>query len=194
MKSIIFKSAFLIGAVILFTGCATTEHMVAIQGQPELKPDQGTSMVVFMRPSSFGGAIMATVYDGKKYIGTIPANSKFTYQTEPGEHMFMVIGESADFMKADLAPGKTYYARVAARMGAWKARFSFVPYNNSEPESELQGWINGTALMKKNEKGDQWAKGNAQSINSKHDKYLPRWLEKDPASQAKQTLLKSSGR
>ena len=194
MKSIIFKSAFLIGAVILFTGCATTEHMVAVQEKTELKPDHGTSMVVFMRPSSFGGAILATVFDGKKYIGTIPANSKFTYQTEPGEHMFMVIGESADFMKADLAPGKTYYARVAARMGAWKARFSFIPYNNSEPESALQGWINDTTLMKKNEKGDQWAKGNAQSINSKHDKYLPQWLAKDPASQAKQTLLKSSGR
>lgn len=194
MKNIIFKLVILVGTTVLFTGCATTEHMTAVQGQTEVKPDPGRSMVVFMRPSSYGGAILATVYDDMDYIGTIPANTKFSYQTEPGEHMFMVIGESADFMKADLAPDKTYYARVAARMGVWKARFSFIPYNGSEPESELQEWINDTILNKVNEKGGQWASEHAASIKEKHDEYLPKWQQKDFASQAKQTLLRSSGR
>ncbi|MEN8133883.1 MAG: hypothetical protein ABFS45_27745 [Pseudomonadota bacterium] len=128
------------------------------------------------------------------YIGTIPANTKMAYQTEPGEHMFMVIGESADFMKANLAPDMTYYARVAARMGVWKARFSFIPYNGAESEADLQEWLNDTTLVKMNEQGEQWAKENAASIKEKHDDYLPKWLGKDPASQAEQTLLKSSGR
>lgn len=193
MKKILFKLFVFISLLIVFTGCATTEHMTAVEGKTELKPDAGKAMVVFMRPSSFGGAILATVYDGEEYIGTVPANSKFAYQTEPGEHMFMVIGESADFMKAELAANKTYYARVAARMGLWKARFSFIPYNKEEPASELEAWINDTKLMTPNEKGTSWAAENAVSIKEKHDEYLPQWQQKDPNAQAKQTLFAESG-
>lgn len=193
MKMMFTKLFLLASTIAIFTGCATTDHMTAVEGKPELKPAADKSMVIFMRPSSFGGAILATVYDGMDYIGTIPANSKFAYQTEPGEHMFMVIGESADFMKAELAPGKTYYSRVAARMGVWKARFSFIPYNKEEPASELESWINDTKLMEMNEKGKAWAAENAASIKEKHDAYLPEWQQKDPNAQAKQTLFKESG-
>lgn len=193
MKNILAKLVVLFAAMALISSCATTQHMTEIQGQVKLKPDPGKSLVVFIRPSSYGGAIMATLYDGIDYIGTIPANAKIAYQTEPGEHMFMVIGESADFMKADLAPDMTYYARVAARMGIWKARFSYIPYNDAESEATLQEWLNDTSLIKVNEKGEQWAKENAASIKEKHDEYLPKWLQKDAASQARQTLSRKSG-
>ncbi len=193
MNSYLVKLCLFVAAVFIFAGCATTEHMTALEGEAKLAPDPGKSMVVFMRPSSFGGAILSTVYDGMDYIGTVPANTRFSYQTDPGEHMFMVIGESADFMKADLAPDKTYYARVAARMGVWKARFSFIPYNG-ESEEELQEWINGTKPMEMNEKGKTWAEQNAPSIQEKHDKYLPEWEQKSEELRAKQTLLNSSGR
>jgi hypothetical protein len=193
MKSYLLKLSLLVTAAIIFTGCATTEHMTAAEGEVKLAPDPGKSMVVFMRPSSYGGAILSTVYDGMEYIGTVPANTRFSYQTEPGEHMFMVIGESADFMKADLAPDKTYYARVAARMGVWKARFSFIPYNGGD-EDELQEWINDTKPMQMNEKGKIWAEQNAASIKAKHDEDLPEWEQKREELRAKQTLLKNSGR
>lgn len=193
MKSHLLKLSLLFTAVFIFSGCATTEHMTAVEGEAKLSPDPGKSMVVFMRPSSYGGAILSTVYDGVEYIGTVPANTRFSYQTEPGEHMFMVIGESADFMKADLAPNKIYYARVAARMGVWKARFSFIPYNG-ESEEDLQAWIKDTKPMIMNEKGKVWAEQNASSIKAKHDKYLSAWEEKSEELRAKQTLLKSSGR
>ena len=193
MKLYLIKISLLITSIFIFAGCATTEHMTAVEGDTRLSPDPGKSMVVFMRPSSFGGAILSTVYDGMDYIGTVPANTKFAYQTEPGEHMFMVIGESADFMKADLAADKTYYARVAARMGVWKARFSFIPYNGGS-EEELQTWINSTKPMVMNEKGKIWAEQNAESIKEKHDKYLPEWEQKSEELRDRQTLLKSSGR
>ena len=193
MRSFLLKLSLIFTTVFIFSGCATTEHMTAVEGQAKLAPEPGKSMVVFMRPSSYGGAILSTVYDGMEYIGTVPANTRFSYQTEPGEHMFMVIGESADFMKADLAPNKTYYARVAARMGVWKARFSFIPYNG-ESEEDLQEWISDTTPMEMNEKGKIWAEQNAESIKAKHDKYLPDWEGKSEELRAKQTLLESSGR
>ncbi len=194
MQKYISRIIFISAILILFTGCATTEHMTTVQGEAMQKPDPGKALVIFMRPSSYGGAILATIYDDMDYIGTIPANSKIAYQAEPGEHMFMVIGESADFMKADLAPDMTYYARVAARMGIWKARFSFIPFNGDESEADLQEWISETTLMQMNEKGEQWAMDNAPSIKQKHDEYLTKWLNKDIASRNKQTLFKSSGR
>jgi len=104
----------------------------------------------------------------------------------------MVIGESADFMRATLKAGYTYYARVAARMGFWKARFSFIPYNGEESEETLQGWLNDTSLVTVNPEGVSWAAANRDSIASKHDEYLPQW--KNKAEQDKQTLKASSGR
>ncbi len=39
----------------------------------------------------------------------------------------MVVSEAADFAKADVEAGKTYYVLVTPRMGWWKARFSLRP-------------------------------------------------------------------
>lgn len=196
MKSVWLKPCLLACVVLIITGCATatTTHMSPVEGATEFRPEPGKSLVVFMRPSRFGYAILSTVYDGEDYIGTVPANTRFAWQTSPGEHMFMVIGESADFMKADLAPDKTYFARIVARMGVWKARFSLVPYNHAEPESDLQAWLNSSTPLITNENGKAWARDNAASIREKHDKYLPQWQKKPEANRIKQTLLKSSGR
>ena len=44
------------------------------------------------------------------FIGILSGKTKVAHLTEPGEKLFMVIGENADFMKATLEAGKTYYA------------------------------------------------------------------------------------
>lgn len=73
--------------------------------------------------------------------------TKVAYHTEPGEHMFMVIAESADFMQATLEAGKTYYAQIVPRPGVWKARFSFRPINDIAGETRLQQWIAETTMV-----------------------------------------------
>jgi hypothetical protein len=101
-------------------------------GARVVRSAEDTALVFFTRPSSYGGAIQATIYDGDTYIGTVSGGTHVAYQATPGTHLFMVVGESADFMSAELLPGKTYYAGVHARMGVWKARFSFVPFNGAD--------------------------------------------------------------
>ncbi len=192
MKTII-KLSFLVIFVGLFSACSTmSHHMTVIESDAELKPEQGKALVVFLRPSSYAGPVQATVYDGMIYIGTVSANTKTAYQATPGEHMFMVIGESADFMQADLEEGKTYYAQVAARMGIWKARFSFIPQNGQISDEEMNQWLKGTKLTKANEQGVAWAEENSVDIKNKHDEYLPEWQSKDDVG--KQILSKSSGK
>lgn len=98
------------------------------------KADEAT--MVFMRASMFGGAITAAVYDvtegEAKFIGLIDHGTKLSYPVKAGEHTFMVVSEAADFMKATVSPGKTYYALVTARPGAWRARFSFKPLRQAD--------------------------------------------------------------
>ncbi len=186
-----FVRALMLAGLVTLAGCASS-HMTAIKDSPEkLTPAPGKALVVFARTSAFGGAIQATLYDEEKYIGTISANTKIAYQADPGKHMFMVLGESADFMEADLQAGKTYYAGVVVRMGVWKARFSFHPNNKQISDKELQEWMSGTKLVEPNEKGYQWAEKNAQSIQNSRAKYLPAWRAKRESD--KQRLHRGSG-
>ena len=175
--------------MLWFTGCAITSDHMTVVHKP-LSPERNKASIVFIRASNLGAAVQATIYDGKEYIGTVSGMTKVAYHTEPGEHMFMVIAESADFMQATLEAGKTYYAQIVPRPGVWKARFSFRPINDVAGETRLQQWIAKTTMVEPNEKGYEWAKANAESITEKHDAYLPKWQEKD----RKQILEASSGR
>ena len=179
--------------LVLFSlgGCASALMNAVPDEQRVNKPASGKALVYFMRPSSFGGAIQASIFDGDEYIGTSSAKTHIAYQAKPGKHMFMIISENADFMEADLTAGKTYYAIVQARMGAWKARFSFRPQNGQTPKSKLTKWVSSTRQVVVNEQGEAWAKNNQPSIQSKKAKYLPKWRAK--ADSKKQRILAKSG-
>ena len=181
-------------AVLVMQAC-TSAHLKPVANPSQMmKPQSGKALVIFMRPSSFGGAIQSTVFDGETYISTVSANTRVAYQAEPGEHMFMVIGESADFMKATLNSNKTYYALVAPRVGFWKARFSLKPIRKDHDPAELTDWLESTTLMEPNAEGFAWAKENAADISNKRDEYLPQWKSKSAAAQNEQTLLPEDGR
>ncbi len=159
--------------------CSVSTHIVAVPDAEKTKqPAADKAMVVFMRPSSMGGAIQAVVYDDVKYISTISYGTQVAYETSPGKHLFMVVSEAADFMEAELQAGKTYYALVTPRMGFWRARFSLKAINNPASEPEFNAWFNETKRMRPNAEGEQWARDNQQSIIEKKAEYLPKWQQK----------------
>jgi hypothetical protein len=173
-------------AVALFLSACASSHMVVVEeGARVTRPESGKALVYFVRPTSFGGAIQATLYDGDDYLGTISAHTHLAYQAKPGKHLFMVIGENADFMQADLTEGKTYSAVVQPRMGVWKARFSFQPASGMDQ-------LGATKQVAVSEEGRIWAKENAASVQEKKAEYLPKWQNK--SDNAKQTLRAESGR
>ncbi len=177
---------------ILLAACASTHMTETATGQQVTGPAEGKALLYFLRPSMFGGAIQSTIYDGDQYIGTVSADTHIAYQAAPGPHMFMVIGENADFMQADLLPDKTYSAVVAPRMGMWKARFSLNPNNGQYSETQIQDWLKSTREVTVNDEGLRWARDNAASIQAKKAKYLPEWQSKPEAE--KQILRAESGR
>lgn len=160
-------------------------------------PDKGKSMVVFLRPSTMGFGVQSSVFemkDTKPYLaGIVAAKKKVAYQLEPGKHLFMVVGESGDFMSANLKPNKTYYALVTPRMGAWKARFSLKPIHSGELNSpQFQKWLNSCEWVKKSPASISWANSNSDSIRSKYAGYYGKWMSKDSSKRPK--LLPQDGK
>lgn len=166
---------------------------------PTANSDQ--AQIVFMRPSTFGGAIQASVFDLKhennqliddKFVGIVSSTTKVLYETEPGFHIFMVIGENADFMQANLKEGKTYYALVTPRFGWWKARFSLKPLHLDDLKSdEFDDWFESTDWYENTKASHQWASENWSSIQNKKIEYLRKWNEKPELEKNKLTLKES---
>jgi len=166
-------------------GCAgKVSHMsVAPAGKSVDAPQKGKSKIVFMRPSTIGYAIQSSVFeinnDTPSIVGIVAAKKKVSYEVEPGEHLFMVVGESADFMSATVEADKTYYAFVTPRMGWWKARFSLKPVHADELDSEeFKTWLNECQLVEISGETEKWAKENSSSIQSKYNEYYKAWMKK----------------
>ncbi|NLL13207.1 MAG: hypothetical protein GX267_07375 [Fibrobacter sp.] len=175
----------LISMVVFLFGCAGSNKYMkpAASGQDDpasFKLGEGEAGIVFMRPSTFGYKISSSVFEisenDETFAGIVSARKKVFYKTSAGEHLFMVIGESADFMKASLMAGKMYYALVTPRMGAMKARFSLKPVTKSELTSEqFKTWEKDCELTENTPESFNWAKKNSGSIKAKRAKYWPVW-------------------
>lgn len=188
------KSILLMLIIGLLVGCAGTPNMThSIYGGEVTKPEQGKALVIFMRPSMLGFLINAAVYDDEKFIGIVPYQSKLAYMADPGEHRLMVVSEAADFMKAELEAGKTYYALVQPRMGAWRARFSLEPVTSAQLSGdEFKQWLTEGKFVKNGESAYMWSKNSHDSVLDKKAKYLPVWMQKTEAERP--FLRKEDGR
>lgn len=179
----------------LLSGCAgTVKNMQPVPPERVITaPDEGKSLVVFMRPSGIGFAIQSSVFeiidDTPSLIGIVAAKSKVASQVEPGNHLFMVVGENADYMSAEFEANKTYYALVSPRMGVWKARFALNPVDAQELDSsKFSGWMNSCKWVEKTAESDTWEKNSLAANTSLHEKYYQKWMAKDPADRPKLQL------
>lgn len=174
-----------LATVLLVAGCAgTVKNMQELPaGSAEPVPQPGKAMVVFLRPSGVGFAVQSSVFEVKdtqpSLAGILAAKTKVAYQVDPGRRMFMAIGESAEFLAADLLPGKTYYAYVSPRMGMWKARFALEPKHRQELESaEFKTDLNECRWVENTPQSSAWMSANLASIQTKRAEYFGDWQSK----------------
>lgn len=189
-------------SVALIAGCASNPMQVS-DSQTVAEPSPDEAQVVFLRSSFVGSAISASLYDvtdgDTKFIGIINNGTKVIHETEPGDHVFMVVSEAADFMEAELGPGKTYYSIVTPRMGAWKARFSLWPIRNdgtgeyNTASGDFNRWMNGTTLVVNSPESLQWFENNKTSVMTKQREYWEVWQQKSGEDIAKRTLRPEDG-
>ena len=190
MKTFAFgRYSFIVVLSIGLGACGGGAKMVKSESAPVIKQDE--AMMVFMRPSDFGGsAIAALVLDvtgpEAKFIGMVNKGTKVAYPVKPGEYIFMVVSEAADFMQATVVPGKTCYAMVTPRIGLWKARFSFTPVRQGD--AEFADVDSGTQFVEHGPRTLEWAERNSRDINAKRLRYWPDWTSKPADERAAQTL------
>ena len=185
---------------LLLAGCeGTVQHMRAVPAEAApAAPQPGKALVVFMRPSGLGFAVQSSVFDLKDsgppaLVGIVAAKAKLAYHVQPGAYQFMVIGENADFMSADVVAGRTYYVRVEPRMGMWKARFGLEPIRQKDLASaEFASALGECKWVEKNAESDSWAGANMVSIMSKRAEYYPDWIKQ--AESARPRLLAEDGK
>ena len=90
-------------------------------GQQFKKPSEGKSLVYFVRSSGTGALINFKYFDGEKYLGKSSGVNYFTYECDPGNHIFWAAAENRDFISGELKPNSTYIIEVRPTMGAVKA-------------------------------------------------------------------------
>ena len=197
------RTVFLAVAILLLSGCAGSSKMLVLENQQLVAPTAEETQLVFLRSTFTGSAISASLYDvtdgNLDFIGILGNDSKIAYTVEPGKHTFMVVSEAADFMEADVAAGKTYYAMVTPRMGAWAARFSMHPVRNGREgnfqysSERFQNWLKRTKFVQNTPESLAWFEGSRNSVESKQSKYWPVWQKKTPEALAERTLNPDDG-
>lgn len=176
--------------VAVLAGCTSSKMTVIPETEVSLRPETGNALVVFMRPSFLGAAIQSSVFDitdgHPEFIGIVSAGTRIAHRSQPGPRRFMVVGESADFMDAELLEHKVYYVKVDPRFGWWKARFSLIPYHKQDlQKADVAEICKDCGWFKNTEQSHAWAQAHMNSIQSKMVEYLPEWSK----SADKETLL-----
>jgi hypothetical protein len=185
------------------SGCATGRNTVldptlAYQARPD------KALVILMRPSSFGAAISSAVFDAtgdhNELIAVLGPKEKVAYYCPPGDRLFMVIAENADFMEATLEAGKIYYGIVTPRMGVWKARFSLHPFkvNHAEQEfrldsSNLKEWLTACHFVTPNADAVKYGQEKAFDIQERRADYTARWASMSENDKQWRRLLPADG-
>jgi hypothetical protein len=190
----------LLGCVLSLGGLAcrgqagVVKHMRAV-ADVNATANADDVVVVFMRPSGMAFDFQTEVFDltdtdTEALIGILAAKKKLAYRTTPGNHRFMILGQNAEFMDANLQAGKVYHVLAMPGPGTGKPWFAFKPVHVAD-RGELAGWIAETAWVETTDGSFRWAEDNAPSIKAKRAKYFPTWMQRTPAR--RQSLAPEDG-
>jgi hypothetical protein len=181
------KRAWLGGLVcVLALACASApgsniSELMERQGKVRTaQPPRGDALIIFVRADEDRAGTQATIYeiadDGDHFVGVSSGSTRLQWVMNPGTHLFMVLGEAADFLKATVAPDKTYYMQVMPRFGFFKARFSFRAVRREELGGpEWTAWQQ-LELIRCGIDCASWVQSNVNSIQRHKDEDLRYWL------------------
>jgi hypothetical protein len=175
----------LAGAMLTASGCASTlMQPMAPDSLPQTLPDN-EAMVVFLRPSFFGGAIqapVAEVRDGLLMpVGIVSYGDKVLLTTEPGRHLFLVSGEAGYLLEANLEGGKVYYVYVTPYIGFMQARFKLEPVTPEQMQGQaFQKDLSQCQWRTAKPEIEQWFADNLPELNRKYANALEEYHNTPP--------------
>jgi hypothetical protein len=158
MRSLVLLAA-------LAGGCAVP-YMTPVNPPQPLAPPPNTGLVVFVRPSSWGGGAYADILDETgHFVGRTSGGAHFATVATPGPHMFAVWGENTDAVQIDVAPGHIYFVEVGITPGWITAQFHLYGIT---PKTTTWGnrdeWVRSTRQMRVDPSGQSLFAGRDADV------------------------------
>jgi hypothetical protein len=104
-----FKMLLILGAVIsLLSGCVS-KQLVPMPDQTKAIEDSSKARIYVVRPTSIGGAVPFTVWDGDKKVGSTRPNGYICWERPPGDTVIRSEAENTATLQLKCESGKVYY-------------------------------------------------------------------------------------
>lgn len=115
--------------------------------------------------------------DSIKLVGIASSGTKIQYEVAPGEHSFVVGGQSSHYLKANVQAGKSYYVRVVTKMGIVKARFRLLAQKGGELPAAIEK-ASTIRTVKANASAAGWFAENKVSMQNKYNRAAAAYARK----------------
>ena len=172
----------LVMGLALLNGCggAVSKYMRLAAPGTDYRPDNHQAVVIFLRlPEDYPGyhtSVFELTPTEDKLVGILSERTKVAYVTSPGEHTFMALGYRANFLKARLDAGKTYYVLLKPYLEAVKPDYTLMPVKGKDlAVDRFKKSVEDCAYVENTPSSYDWAQHNAKSIESKKRISLPKW-------------------
>jgi hypothetical protein len=183
--------------LVTLVGCASSSpYMTRSSADELLAASPGAATVVFLRPSSLASAITTTVLDTQgRFLGEVVQKSYFAVKVPAGEHVFLSWAENTAALRANVTAGKTYYVRVAPRLGAWSARMQLLAVKRaSEDWPKLRGWLKDLKAFGPNQaEGQRYVDSRKEDVQKRVARANEILKEYDPKELEDRTLRPDDG-
>ena len=175
----------IIALVALSAGCGT-RGMRPVSQPTIAPPGPDEVVVVFMRPSIVGGTYSTSIFDlrpdGDRFVGILQTQTRLVYRAAPGRTRFMLVatGGNDQFMDADLAGGKTYYAAVGYETVGNISAYVLKPVRADRETREVKDCLERCAWVENTEKSEAWGRNHLRDLSKRKAQYLPAWEARTP--------------
>lgn len=106
-------------------GCAGSRSNTSRREKPQLAPRPGAALLVVVRTTSYGWALVIDNYLDGQMIGSTRGNSYFIADVAPGPHYVMARAENIAVARLHFEAGRVYFLNQSIFPGFWKARTGF---------------------------------------------------------------------
>jgi hypothetical protein len=171
--------------VVLGAGCGS-RGMRSVSQPAIAPPGPDEAVVVFMRPLLVGGTYSTSVFDlrpdGDRFVGILLTQTRLAYRVPPGRTRFMLVatGGNDQFMDAELAGGKTYYAAVGYETVGNIAAYVLQPVPVNRESKEVKECLEHCAWVENTEKSEAWGRNHLRDLPKRKARYLPAWEARSP--------------
>lgn len=184
-------------AVLLF-GCASVPPPLFT----EMATDQSTSppppdkaQIIFLQPfKPLGGHHLTGIYEVKGtervLLGALSSQTKMVQLVEPGQHMYMVNGFGAGFLRAKVEAGKRYY--VLSRFIAYVG-YQLRPIRRTGPSDYnatipvFRDWMTLPSVAVTSS-GAAWFIEHQAALDKNYTNAWEAWLQRSDSQRAELTL------